>query len=98
MDADTREARALSFGPVAEAYERARPGYPPEAVAWLAGEPPRDVVDVGAGTGKLTRLLAAAGHRVTAVEPLAEMRAELERAAPGVRLPYRTECFRAVRR
>ena len=80
-----REARALSFGPVAEAYERARPGYPPEAVAWLAGGPPRDVVDLGAGTGKLTRLLAAAGHRVVAVEPLPEMRTALERAVPGVR-------------
>ena len=82
---DTRETRALSFGPVAEAYERARPGYPPETAAWLAGEPPRDVVDLGAGTGKLTRLLAAAGHRVVAVEPLSEMRAELERVVPGVR-------------
>ena len=66
----TRVARARSFGPVADAYERARPGYPPDAVAWLAGEPPRDVVDLGAGTGKLTRLLVAAGHRVVAVEPL----------------------------
>ena len=84
MDPRTRKLRARSFGSVAEAYERARPEYPIEAVTWLAGEPPRDVVDVGAGTGKLTRLLAAAGHRVIAVEPLPEMRAELERAVPGV--------------
>lgn len=83
---DSRADRALSFGPVAEAYERARPGYPEEAVAWLAGEPLRDVVDVGAGTGKLTRQLAAAGHRVVAIEPLREMRAALERAVPGVRV------------
>ena len=70
--AEWRE-RASSFGAVAEAYERARPGYPEEAVRWLAGEPPRDVLDLGAGTGKLTRQLAAAGHRVTAVDPSPEM-------------------------
>lgn len=73
-----------AFADVAGAYERARPGYPDEAVRWLAGEEPRDVVDLGAGTGKLTRALVALGHRVTAVEPLAEMRAELEAALPGV--------------
>ena len=83
-EADHRVERARSFGPVADAYERARPGYPPDAVAWLAGEPARDVVDLGAGTGKLTRLLVAAGHRVVAVEPLSEMRAALEHAVPGV--------------
>ena len=69
---------------VADAYERGRPEYPEEAVRWLAGDAPRDVVDVGAGTGKLTRGLVALGHRVTAVEPLAEMRRELEAALPGV--------------
>lgn len=75
-----------AFSEVAGAYERARPGYPEDAVRWLAGEPPADVVDLGAGTGKLTRSLADLGHRVTAVEPLAEMRAELEAAVPGVRV------------
>ncbi len=49
---------------------------------WLAGETPRDVVDLGAGTGKLTRSLVALGHRVTAVEPLEEMLDELRRAVP----------------
>ena len=73
-----------SFAEVAGAYERGRPGYPLEAVRWLAGDEPADVVDLGAGTGKLTRSLVALGHRVTAVEPLAEMRAELERAVRGV--------------
>ena len=53
---------------------------------WLVGDEPRDAVDLGASTGKLTRLLVALGHRVTAVEPLAEMRAELESALPGVRV------------
>jgi SAM-dependent methyltransferase len=74
-----------AFAGVAAAYERARPTYPEEAVRWLAGEEPRDVVDLGAGTGKLTRALVALGHRVTAVEPLDEMRAELEAAVPQVR-------------
>jgi SAM-dependent methyltransferase len=74
-----------AFSEVAGAYERGRPGYPEEAVRWLVGEAPADVVDLGAGTGKLTRSLAALGHRVTAVEPLAEMRAELAKAVPGAR-------------
>ena len=74
-----------AFADVAGAYERARPGYPEEAVRWLAGPQPRDVVDLGAGTGKLTRALIALGHRVVAVEPLDEMRAELEVALPGAR-------------
>jgi SAM-dependent methyltransferase len=74
-----------AFAQVAGAYERGRPGYPEEAVRWLVGDEPCDVVDVGAGTGKLTRSLAALGHRVTAVEPLDEMRAELEAVLPGVR-------------
>jgi SAM-dependent methyltransferase len=75
---------ATSFARVADVYERARPGYPEDAVRWLAGHRPRDVLDLGAGTGKLTRVLAALGHRVTAVEPLAEMRGLLEQALPGV--------------
>jgi SAM-dependent methyltransferase len=82
FDRDERIRRAASFGSVADAYERGRPGYPDDAVRWLAGEAPRDVVDLGAGTGKLTRSLVALGHRVTAVEPLAEMLAELRAAVP----------------
>ena len=75
---------ATSFAGVADAYERARPGYPEEAVRWLTGDRPSDVVDLGAGTGKLTRVLAGLGHRVTAVEPLPEMRILLEQALPNV--------------
>jgi ubiquinone/menaquinone biosynthesis C-methylase UbiE len=82
---DTREGRATSFAEVAGSYERARPGYPDAAVRWLAGDPSVDVVDLGAGTGKLTRSLAALGHRVTAVEPLEEMLEQLRVAVPGVR-------------
>jgi SAM-dependent methyltransferase len=72
-----------AFAEVAEAYERGRPSYPDDAVRWLVGEQACDVVDLGAGTGKLTRVLVARGHRVVAVEPLDEMRAELEAAVPG---------------
>jgi SAM-dependent methyltransferase len=74
-----------AFADVAGAYERARPGYPQGAVQWMVGDEPVDVVDLGAGTGKLTRALVALGHRVTAVEPLDEMRAHLEAAVPGAR-------------
>ena len=74
-----------AFADVAGAYERGRPGYPEEAVRWMVGEDPVDVVDLGAGTGKLTRALVALGHRVVAVEPLDEMRAQLEAAVPGAR-------------
>ena len=54
-----------------------------DAVRWLAGQVPVDVVDVGAGTGKLTRSLVAHGHRVTAVEPLEAMLEQLRAAAPS---------------
>jgi len=73
-----------AFAEVAGAYERGRPGYPGEAVPWLAGGEPRDVIDLGAGTGKLTRALVALGHRVAAVEPLDEMRAQLQAVLPDV--------------
>jgi SAM-dependent methyltransferase len=76
-----------SFELVADVYERARPGYPPEAMAWIADRldlrPGRTVLDLGAGTGKLTRALLDTGARVVAVEPGDAMRAELERTAPG---------------
>ena len=75
-----------SFELVADVYERARPGYPPEAVRWIADRldlrSDRIVLDLGAGTGKLTRSLVDTGARVIAVEPGDAMRAELERAVP----------------
>jgi SAM-dependent methyltransferase len=75
---------ATSFGAAADSYERGRPSYPSEALDWLlpAGRP--RVVDVGAGTGKLTRQIHARGLPVTAVDPSADMLARLRRAAPGV--------------
>ena len=84
VDPHERARRASSFAGVADAYERSRPGYPAEAVRWLAGERACDALDLGAGTGKLTRSLAGLGHRVTAVEPLAEMLEQLRAAVPGV--------------
>jgi SAM-dependent methyltransferase len=69
---------AAGFASAAEIYERARPSYPEEAMAWLVDRtglgPGKTVLDVGAGTGKLTRLLVRSGARVVAVEPIAEMR------------------------
>jgi SAM-dependent methyltransferase len=83
-----REAR-VGFDRAADAYERGRPDYDPGAIAWLAGElglgPGRVVLDVGAGTGKLTRALLASGAEVVAVEPVPGMRAVLERTAPAAR-------------
>jgi SAM-dependent methyltransferase len=77
----------LSFGSVAEAYERARPLYSAEALAWLRERLPlRRVVDVGAGTGKLTRQLAALGADVVAVEPDPDMRAVFARVLPEIEL------------
>jgi SAM-dependent methyltransferase len=71
------------FGEVAAAYERGRPEYPAEVVSWLLGDDADRVIDLGAGTGKLTRaLLDRVGH-VIAVEPDAGMRAEFSRQLPG---------------
>ena len=75
---------ARSFGAAAGAYERGRPPYPAEAIDWLLPTGARRVLDLGAGTGKLTRLLAERGLEVVAVEPLDEMREQLVAAAPGV--------------
>jgi SAM-dependent methyltransferase len=61
--------RRLTFGANADAYERARPAWPAQAARWLAPGAPRLVVELGAGTGKLTRALAATGRTVVAVEP-----------------------------
>ena len=76
--------RASSFGSVAGVYENGRPGYPAAALDWLlpAGRP--RVVDLGAGTGKLTRQIRDRGLEVTAVEPSEGMLTELRRAVPDV--------------
>lgn len=79
---------AQQFSDVAEVYDRGRPGYPPEVVEIAARElqlsPGDRVADLGAGTGKLTATLVAAGLDVVAVEPLDGMRARLSAAFPAV--------------
>lgn len=77
---------AVGFSAASDAYERGRPDFPADAVDLMlhtmgAGSG-ATIVDVGAGTGKLTHLLAGGERRVVAVEPLAPMRAFLSRTAP----------------
>jgi SAM-dependent methyltransferase len=78
--------RALSFGSVASAYERFRPGYPDalvDEVLAYADRPVGDALEIGAGTGKATRVFAARGINVTATEPDPEMLRELRRHVPA---------------
>ncbi|HEX4358776.1 MAG TPA: class I SAM-dependent methyltransferase [Pseudonocardia sp.] len=81
--------RSRSFGLAADVYETGRPEYPSAAIRWLLepvsapGRRPR-VADVGAGTGKLTRGVAATGCEVVAVDPDPAMLAKLREAVPGV--------------
>jgi SAM-dependent methyltransferase len=77
--------RALSFGAVAEAYERFRPGYPAELadlILMYADRPVMTALEIGAGTGKATRLFAERGITVTATEPDQAMLAELRKHVP----------------
>lgn len=77
--------RATSFGRQASAYDRGRPEYPGEAVSWMLGDAGSEVVDVGAGTGKLSRAVLATGRTVLAVDPDVAMLAELAERQPDVR-------------
>jgi SAM-dependent methyltransferase len=79
-----RKQQAVSFGAVADVYERGRPPYPAEAIDWLLPAGATRVLDLGAGTGKLTRQLVSRGLDVVAVEPLPAMRVQLASAVPGV--------------
>jgi SAM-dependent methyltransferase len=107
------EAQRTSFGDVATAYATYRPDWPAATAAWLTGTEPGgplagkgslDVLDLGAGTGKLTRTLVAAGHRVTAADPSAQMLAVLADELPQVptvvgtaeRLPFPDAAFDAI--
>lgn len=78
---------ARSFGQVADAYDRARPSYPEEAAQWLvgpglAGRSQARILELGAGTGKLTEQLCGLGHRVVATDPSEPMLRRLRKRAP----------------
>src|ERR1700733_9817686 len=90
MDTDEWARRGSSFGAVAADYAAHRPDYRADAVAWCVAPTGRPlaglrVLDLGAGTGKLTGLLAELGADVTAVGPDQAMLAELRRRLPSVR-------------
>jgi SAM-dependent methyltransferase len=86
VEHDARRQHASSFGAAAADYAEHRPDYSPAAVRWaLAAAPGPRVLDLGAGTGKLTGTLVALGADVIAVEPDPAMLAELRRALPDVR-------------
>ena len=80
--ADSLTERAHSFGSVAEDYDRWRPGVDPSVVDWFVPAPIERAIDVGAGTGKLSRLLVGRAADVVCVEPDARMRAVLTRNVP----------------
>ncbi|BBZ62140.1 class I SAM-dependent methyltransferase [Mycolicibacterium monacense] len=73
---------SLSFGEQAAAYERGRPSYPPEAIDWLLPRGAHTVLDLGAGTGKLTTRLVERGLDVIAVDPIPEMLEVLTQSLP----------------
>ncbi|MFH9347609.1 class I SAM-dependent methyltransferase [Kitasatospora sp. NPDC017646] len=86
MDQDERRLHASSFGGAAAAYAEHRPNYAHDAVRWaLEAAPGPRVLDLGAGTGKLTAVLVALGAEAVAVEPDPAMLAELRREEPAVR-------------
>jgi len=83
MTDEHRDARAASFELGADVYHASRPDYPDDVVRWVVPEGARDVLDLAAGTGKLTAALVRLGLHVVAVEPSDAMRAELVRAVPA---------------
>jgi SAM-dependent methyltransferase len=82
------DVAARGFARAGPEYERGRPGYPQRAIETIVAElgigPHSTIVDLAAGTGKLTRSLTATGASVVAVEPVPEMREQLLAAVPGV--------------
>lgn len=81
----SRHDRSLSFGSAAAAYERGRPSYPPDAIDWLLPAGAHEVLDLGAGTGKLTTRLVERGLDVVAVDPIPEMLDVLRGSLPDTR-------------
>jgi ubiquinone/menaquinone biosynthesis C-methylase UbiE len=98
------EAHALSFDRAADVYDAARPEYPAEAVEWLLDGTSGPILDLGAGTGKLTRALVGRDRDVVAVDPSPEMLRVLSEAFPAVdarlgtgeRLPFDDDSVGAV--
>ncbi len=84
MDEQRWQERAASFGAAAQAYDRSRPSYPVDAVRAALPADARRVLDLGAGTGKLTVVLLGLGLDVVAVEPDAGMRALLPAGAEAL--------------
>jgi SAM-dependent methyltransferase len=96
-DPQSWDAQRVAFGAIAQSYDSARPQWPLPTAAWLTGTEPGgplaelsaahglDVVDLAAGTGKLTRPLSRAGHRVTAVDVSEGMLDVLRQSLPEVR-------------
>ncbi|WP_420111551.1 class I SAM-dependent methyltransferase [Pseudactinotalea sp.] len=85
VDDRAKAAQAASFDSAADTYERARPGYPDDAVDWLLRSRPREVLDLGAGTGKLTRALVDRVETIHAVDPSPNMLAQLSATVPSAR-------------
>jgi len=81
-------AASHGYSHAVEHYRRGRPSYPDDAVGYLVQElgirQDRDILELGAGTGKFTELIALSGARVTAAEPVPAMRESLERNCPTV--------------
>ena len=79
-----RDLHAASFDRAADVYDAARPSYPADAVSWLLDGADDPVVDLGAGTGKLTAALVDRGREVVAVDPSPEMLRVLRERLPDV--------------
>ena len=104
MDDSQRRRFGRSYGSVADIYDRTRPEYPDDAIDWLIGAPQRRILELGAGTGKLTRSLRKRGHDVCATDPLGPMLKHLARNIDGAvpvqavaeGLPFRDMSFDVV--
>jgi SAM-dependent methyltransferase len=81
---EQRKRRAVSFGQVAEEYDRFRPEPPVAAIDWVLPADAKTIAEIGAGTGALTRCLVDRVDEVYAIEPDPRMRAVLQLRAPGV--------------
>lgn len=101
MGGEILDSRRASFLTPGE-YDRVRPGYPLDAVRWIVGEEPREVIDLGCGPGKLTSTLAELGHRAVGVDPsMAMLQGMRVRGLPAIcgraeAIPLRDGCCDVV--